>query len=409
MSEAITLNPAFQEAAELPAGRPPSRGLLALAARDAIKLTTVRLALIWLGVVVLLAIFAPFLANSSPILLKSNGHWSSPLLAQLQWTDVFLLLASPLTLWLVLGFKRLNSFVRLLAIGALLLLIGSVSYAALDRRTDQTMVYSQYREMAAQGRVQWALYSPIPYSPRDYNRDRFNVDDPPPNAPARMHWMGTEQNGGDIASRMIHACRVALSVGFIAEGVSLVIGVTIGGLMGYFAGIVDLLGMRLIEIFSSIPQLYLLLTFVAFFGRNLYLIMLIIGITSWTGYAAFIRAQFLSLRTQDFVQAAKAAGLPTWRVVFGHMLPNGISPILVSATFGVASAIMSESALSFLGVGLVDDPSWGQMLNQALGEARFYWWLAVFPGMAIFLTVLSYNFIGEALRDAIDPRSRGRS
>ena len=163
--------------------------------------------------------------------------------------------------------------------------------------------------------------------------------------------------------------------------------------------------MRLIEIFSSIPQLYLLLTFVAFFGHNLYLIMLIIGLTSWTGYAAFIRAQFLSLRNQDFVQAARAIGLPTWRVVFLHMLPNGISPVLVSATFGVASAIMSESALSFLGVGLVDDPSWGQMLNQALGESRFYWWLGMFPGLAIFMTVLAYNVIGESLRDALDPRS----
>jgi len=408
MSEVVTLNPLLQEAGDVPPPRPRSRGLVALAVHDALQQTTVRLGLAWLALVIVLAIFAPFLANSSPTLMKADGKWSSPLLQHLQWTDVFLLTASPLTLWLMVGFKKLSGAIRLLIIGVMLLLIGSVSFAALDRRSDQTMVYSQYREMAAAGRVQWVLNTPIPYSPRDYNRDSFDIDNPPPNAPGRQHWMGTEQNGGDIASRMIHACRVALSVGFIAEGVSLVIGVTVGGLMGYFAGIVDLLGMRLIEIFSSIPQLYLLLTFVAFFGRNLYLIMLIIGITSWTGYAAFIRAQFLSLRNQDFVQAARASGLPTWRIVFGHMLPNGVSPVLVSATFGVASAIMSESALSFLGVGLVDDPSWGQMLNQALGEARFYWWLGLFPGMAIFLTVLSYNFIGEALRDALDPRVHGR-
>ncbi|MGN6727513.1 MAG: ABC transporter permease [Tepidisphaeraceae bacterium] len=406
MSEVVTLTPPLQENAAPPASRRASRGLLAMAAYDAIGRTSTRLAIGWLLLIGFCAVFAPFLANSSPLLLKMDGHWSSPLLQHLQWTDVFLLIATPRAAWVMFGLKRLGSFVRLVLLAVLLLAIGSVSYAALDRRSDALMVYEQYREAAAEGHVQWALHTPIPFSPRDYERDRpYDVNDPAPNAPSRRHWMGTEQNGGDIASRMIHACRIALSVGFIAEGVSLLIGVTIGGLMGYFAGAVDLLGMRLIEIFSSIPQLYLLLTFVAFFGRNLYLIMLIIGLTSWTGYAAFIRAQFLSLRNQDFVQAARAIGLPTWRVVFLHMLPNGISPVLVSATFGVASAIMSESALSFLGVGLVDDPSWGQMLNQALGESRFYWWLGMFPGLAIFMTVLAYNVIGESLRDALDPRS----
>lgn len=405
MSEVISLSPPLQETAEPPQA---SRGLISMAAHDAFGRTSVRLSLVWLALIGFLAIFAPFIANSSPILMKSGGSWSSPLLQHLQWTDVFLLIAAPVTLFIAFGLKRLGNGLRVLLVGVLLLAIGSVSYAALDRRSDAMVVYSQYRELTAAGQMQWALHTPIPFSPRDYERDKFDVDNPPPNAPDHEHWMGTESNGGDISSRMIHACRVALSVGFIAEGVSLVIGVTIGGLMGYFAGLVDLLGMRLIEIFSSIPQLYLLLTFVAFFGRNLYLIMLIIGITSWTGYAMFIRAQFLSLRTQDFVQAARAAGLPTWRVVFLHMLPNGVSPILVSASFGVAAAITSESALSFLGVGLVDDPSWGQLLNQALGESRFYWWLGLFPGMAIFLTVLSYNVIGESLRDALDPRARGR-
>jgi len=408
MSEIVSLSPQLEGTpAETP--RAASRGLVAAAVMQSLRERAVRISLVWLALIAFLAIFAPCLANSSPILLKADGHWSSPLINHLQWTDVFLLISAPVTLYVAFGLKRLGNAGRTLLLAGLLLAIGSVSFAALDRRSDQMMVYSQYREMETAGRVQWVLRTPIPFSPRDYDRENFNIDDPPPNAPSHRHWMGTEQNGGDIASRMIHACRIALSVGFIAEGVSLVIGVTIGGLMGYFAGLVDLLGMRLIEVFSSIPQLYLLLTFVAFFGRNLYLIMLIIGITSWTGYAAFIRGQFLSLRSQDFVQAARATGLPTWRVVFLHMLPNGVSPVLVSASFGVAAAITSEAALSFLGVGLVDDPSWGQLLNQAIGESRFYWWLGLFPGMAIFLTVLSYNVIGESLRDAIDPRSQGRS
>ena len=388
-----------------------SRGLVALAAADAARSRGVQISLLWLAIIASLAVFAPLLANSRPILIKMDSQWSSPFLQGLQWPDVFVFVGTLASAVLVWTMRHRGGLARLLVIGVLLLVTGSVSYLTLNNRTDKIFVYSSYREAEAAGRVEWVLRSPIPYSPSDYLRDQYNPDhpaEPHPWSPRRGHWLGTETNGSDIAARMIHACRVALSVGFIAEGVSLVIGVTIGGLMGYFGGLTDLLGMRLIEIFSSIPQLYLLLTFVAFFDRNLYLIMLIIGLTSWTGYAVFIRAQFLSLRNQDFVHAARAGGLPTWRVVFLHMLPNGISPVLVSASFGVASAITAEASLSFLGLGPVDAPSWGQLLNQAVGGSRFYWWLGVFPGLAIFLTVLAYNTIGESLRDALDPRSRKR-
>lgn len=135
--------------------------------------------------------------------------------------------------------------------------------------------------------------------------------------------------------------------------------------------------------------------------------MAIIGLTSWTGYCRFIRAEFLKLRQQDFIQAARACGLPLSSILFRHMLPNGVGPVLVSASFGVASAILAETTLSFLGLGLVDEPSWGAMLNQALGAGgTFQWWMAIFPGLAIFLTVFSYNLIGEALRDAIDPHQQ---
>jgi peptide/nickel transport system permease protein len=202
---------------------------------------------------------------------------------------------------------------------------------------------------------------------------------------------------------MIHAARIALGIGFVATGIAMLIGVIIGGLMGYFSGVVDMIGMRLVEIFEAIPTLFLLLTFVAFFGRSLYIMMIIIGITSWPGYARYIRAEFLKLRQQEFVQAAVAAGLPLPSILFRHMLPNGIAPLLVAASFGVASAILAEATLSFLGLGLVDDPSWGQMLNQAVRSSTFNWWMAVFPGGAIFLTVFAYNLVGEALRDAIDP------
>ncbi|MBC7785247.1 MAG: ABC transporter permease [Burkholderiales bacterium] len=382
---------------------PRTRSLFATALHESLRKTAARVGLAWLGVVTFCAVFAPLLANSRPILLKSNGRWSSPLIAGLQWTDVLVFVSCVLIV--VAGRMKKPALTwRLLAIGLIMLLTGLITFQTLGYRTKQIMVYSQYREAEAAGQVQWILRTPIPYSPSDYVRDQFDPTRPSPQPPQRRHWLGTERNGGDIASRMIHACRIALAVGFIAEGVALVIGVSLGGLMGYLGRAVDLIGMRLVEIFSSIPQLYLLLTFVAFFDRNLYLIMLIIGLTSWTGYALFTRAEFLRLRNLEFVHAAVAAGLPRWRVIFLHMLPNGLAPILVTASFGVASAILMESSLSFLGLGLVDEPSWGQMLNQALGAGGFAWWLGVFPGLAIFLTVLAYNFIGDTLRDALDPR-----
>ena len=221
-----------------------------------------------------------------------------------------------------------------------------------------------------------------------------------------MHLFGTDENGADVLSRMIHAARIALGIGFVATGIAMLIGILIGGLMGYFSGVVDIIGMRLVEIFEAIPTLFLLLTFVAFFGRSLYMLMVIIGITSWSGYARYVRAEFLKLRKQDYVQAAIACGLPLPSILFRHMLPNGIAPVLVGASFGVASAILAEAVLSFLGLGLVGDPSWGQMLNQSILSSRFNWWMALFPGGAIFLTVFAYNLMGEALRDAIDPHLR---
>jgi peptide/nickel transport system permease protein len=225
--------------------------------------------------------------------------------------------------------------------------------------------------------------------------------------PDRVHWFGTDGDSQDVLSRIIHASRIALAVGFISTGIAVLIGVVVGGFMGYFVGRVDIFGMRLIEIFESIPTLVLLITIVAFFPRNLYLMMAIIGLTGWTSNARYIRGEFLRLRNQDFVQAARAAGLPLSSIIFRHMLPNGITPVLVSASFGVASAILLESTLSFLGLGLVEEPSWGGMLEQARHAGRFIWWLALYPGLMIFMTVFSYNLIGESMRDALDPKLRG--
>jgi peptide/nickel transport system permease protein len=359
-----------------------------------------RFGLAWIGVLLIAAVFAPFIATSHPLLLASDGQLSSPALASLTATDVTLLL-----LFLtgsLLALVRIKTRTKLVIFVITLLSSSILSHLMIS--PPRLTIYEQYRQQQAQGRFQWVIDAPIPYSPQDYLRDKGDTGlEPPLGSPDRRHWFGTEENGADVLSRMIHASRVALGIGFVATGIGMFIGVIIGGLMGFFSGKVDIFGMRLVEIFEAIPTLFLLLTFVAFFGRSLYIMMVIIGITGWTGYARYIRAEFLRLREQDFVQAATACGLPLYSILFRHMLPNGIAPILVAASFGVASAILAEATLSFLGLGLVGEPSWGQMLNQAVQSSSFNWWMAAFPGGAIFLTVFAYNLIGEALRDSIDP------
>lgn len=366
-----------------------------------------RLGLAWIGVLIVCAVFAPFIASSHPWLVSEGGELSSPVLRHLTPGDVTLLVAfvGGLVLW---RWRRLARRTRLFVYLGLILLTRLL--AGLWVEPPRLTIYEQYREAQAAGRYDWVVYAPIPYSPKDYQRDRGETGlQAPLSAEGAVHWFGTEENGADVLSRMIHASRIALGIGFVATGIAMAIGVVIGGLMGYFSGVVDIIGMRLVEIFEAIPTLFLLLTFVAFFGRSLYIMMVIIGITGWSGFARYIRAEFLKLREQDYVQAAIACGLPLRSVLFRHMLPNGIAPLLVAASFSVASAILAEATLSFLGLGLVDDPSWGQMLNQAVRSSTFNWWMAVFPGGAIFLTVFAYNLIGEALRDAIDPYLKKRA
>ncbi len=219
------------------------------------------------------------------------------------------------------------------------------------------------------------------------------------------HHLGTDGQGRDVLSQLLHACRLAISIGLVSTGIAVVIGVTIGALMGYFGGIVDLLLYRVVEIFMAIPVLFLLILAAGVLPRNTYVMMAIIGCVTWTGAARYIRAEFYRLRNQDFVQSARAVGLPLRSILFRHMLPNGVTPVLVDSSFAIAAAILFEAVISYLGLGDLSQASWGRLLRDATGEAgAFQWWVAVYPGLAIFLTVLAYNLIGEALRDAIDPK-----
>ncbi|MCX5660763.1 MAG: ABC transporter permease [Planctomycetota bacterium] len=373
--------------------------------------TGARIGVAYIALLVLAAVFAPFLANSHPLLMKQagaqggaqTGAWSSPLLRHLTPADVVLLVMFFAVLGVALA-RRLSGAKRLLILAAVLAVSSPLAWWAV--RPPAQVIYDKYRTGLADKSVEQAYFVPIAFSPDDRLRDQPDIR---LGAPSAEHLMGTTNNGADLAANMIYASRIALSIGFIATGIAMVIGVVLGALMGYYSGWVDLLGMRLVEIFSAIPTLLLLLCFVAFFEPNLYIMMVILGVTGWTGDAVFVRAEFLRLREQDFVQAARACGIPLWSILFRHILPNGITPVLVNASFGVAGAILTESTLSFLGIGLVNDTSWGQLLNQALGSGgTFYWWIALYPGLAIFLTVFAYNLIGEALRDAFDPHAAKR-
>ncbi len=369
-------------------------------AHDAFSNLGARLGLAWILVLVVVAVFAPLLANSHPYLISIEGAISSPLYEYLTAADIILLFLFIMAVLLYFFKWSTNKkFVVFIASG---IVVSTISFSFVD--TPELAIYQKYRDLDRANKVEWVINAPIPYSPKDYLRDVGDTSlEEPLTAGLRTHWFGTEENGSDVLSRMIHASRIALGIGFVATGIAMIIGVIIGGLMGYFSGTVDMIGMRLVEIFEAIPTLFLLLTFVAFFGRSLYLMMVIIGITTWPGYARYVRAEFFRLRKMDFVQSAIVAGLPLRSILFRHMLPNGFAPVMVAASFGVASAILYEAILSFLGLGLIDNPSWGEMLNQAVQAASFHWWMAFFPGFAIFLTVFAYNLIGESLRDAVDP------
>ena len=468
---------------------PARRSLLGQALYDTFGRTGARVGAAWIAVVALLGVFAPFLANSHPVLLRdAAGRLSSPMIASLGPVDVAIVVYFAYAVWVVLrrsltavqrvtallwpvfavvavvlgarlgpdlltfstyrppwlagatGFGRvsgwawvglINVAMLLLAAGALAALgaftlrffrtdarhrvvaaaavVAAVAMAVVSftRKPPVNVVYEQYRVMEKEGRAKWMVRTVIPYSPNDRLRDRPEETLRPP---SRAHWLGTTEFGEDMLSRMLHACRVTLAIGLIATGISTAIGVVVGGLLGYYGGWVDLIGMRVVEVVEAIPRLILLLIVMVSFGRSLYLMMIVIGMVVWTSDARFIRAEFLKLRNLDFVHAAVASGLSRRSIIFRHMLPNGVSPVLVNASFGIAWAILYESTLSFLGLGLgPDDPSWGQLLEQARkGGTGFNWWIATFPGLAIFLTVFAYILIGEAMRDAIDPKLQKR-
>jgi len=246
-----------------------------------------------------------------------------------------------------------------------------------------------------------AIFPPIPYRPTNINLLE------PLEPPSAKHWFGTDKLGRDIMAGMIHGSRISLSIGFIAVGIAVIIGVILGAIAGYFGSWVDLVISRLFEVMLSIPTFFLLITIAALLPPSIYLTMLIIGATSWVGIARFTRNEFLRIRNLDYVTSAIALGVTDRKVMFKHILPNALAPVIVSVVLGIAGAILVESALSFLGIGVPAElVTWGSILHEA-STTTFAWWLAVFPGFAIFITVLAYYLVGEGLREVLDPRLRG--
>jgi peptide/nickel transport system permease protein len=246
-----------------------------------------------------------------------------------------------------------------------------------------------------------ALAAPLlaPYQPTAI--DIKNVLSPP----SSNHPFGTDDLGRDVLSRMIYGSRISLLVGFVAVGIAITIGVIIGSLSGYYGGAIDWLLMRFVDVMLTFPTFFLILAVIAILEQSIWTIMIVIGVTGWMDVARLVRAEFLTLRQRDFVLAAKTSGADSKRIIFRHILPNALSPVFVAATFGVAGAILVESGLSFLGLGVQPpNASWGNILNTGKDYIEVAWWLSLYPGLAILVTVLSYNLVGEGLRDALDPR-----
>ncbi|MCF8158193.1 MAG: ABC transporter permease [Burkholderiaceae bacterium] len=247
-----------------------------------------------------------------------------------------------------------------------------------------------------------AIFAPCiaPYDPDAINVKNILL------SPSSMHLMGTDGLGRDVYSRMLFGARISLLVGIVAVGIATIIGIVLGAIAGFYRGWVDTVIMRIVDVMLSIPTFFLILAVIAFLTPSIWNIMIVIGLTSWMGVTRLVRAEFMSLRNREFVLASQTLGAKDSRLIFKQLLPNSLTPIIVSSVLGIASAVLVESGLSFLGLGVqAPQASWGNILTDGKEYIEFAWWLSMFPGLAILITVMGYNLLGEGLRDALDPRT----
>jgi peptide/nickel transport system permease protein len=410
--------PSSNSAGQAPSGPPPAHGrtyskmVWQRFRCDKVALT----ALLFVVALFFLALLAPFLANSKPILMYVDGSIQAPLVRDffapsespeamleriINFLLVFILFGLP-GLWLISKvLRKLHVHERgsIMGLCAIVIAIGlSLPFFLTQSRLDASTDYRALAAQVAKDGSGWVIMPPVPYSPYE-QFDAYRK-------PNTTNLMGTDNVGRDVLARVLHGSRVSLSVGFLSVSVACFLGVIVGAVSAYYGGWIDMLLQRIVEIVICFPSFLLILTIMAFLDkRSIFNVMLVIGLTGWTGVSRLVRGQMLAQRRRDYVTAAEALGAKPGRIMFRHLVPNSLAPVLVSATFGIAGAVLTESSLSFLGFG-VSPPtaSWGELVNQALANPTGYWWLTTFPGLMIFATVTLYNLVGEGARDAMDPR-----
>jgi peptide/nickel transport system permease protein len=386
-----------------------------------------RFGLAVLAVIALMGIYAPFLSGEVALAWWDAEGFSLPILADLfnartypkPHDLLFNIVALLLPALLLAGWllrRRLRTSHRIwLGLGTVVVvglfcLVPVVPgrggwHALWTARPDSTRTVQRYRAIPPGSDFPSALFPPVPH--------RFDATYPgavllapgtPDPATASRFWLGTDAVGHDVLTLLLFGARISLTVGLVAVSISFLIGLVVGGISGYFGGWVDLILQSIVEIMMCFPTFILILIVVAMMGRDLFLIMAVIGLTSWAGTARLVRGEFMAQSVRDYVLAAEAMGLPRWRIMLRHILPNTFAPLLISLTFGIAGSIGSESGLAFVGLGDPTTPSWGILLEQGRQNIR-YPWLIYTPGLAIFIIIMTLNLLGNRLREAVDVRT----
>lgn len=339
------------------------RGLLASSWRQYRRSKLALFGLTFVVVMFLTAFFSPMLANEQPIVCKYEGKLFFP---------------------------------------AIVDTIHQIPFASSVIKKDKPfrLATFNFKESFDPTRGDWAWWAPVPYGPLELAAGPFE----PPSA---AHRLGTDEVGRDVLARMIHGSVISVKVGFISMGLAVFIGLCLGGLAGYFGGWVDMLISRFIEIVMCFPTFFLILAILAFLEPRIENVMIVIGLTGWTGIARYARAEYIRQRNADYVSAMRVLGASNPRIIFRHLLPNSLAPVMVSVTFGIASAILAEAGLSWLGFGVQPPtPSWGSVLKAGYDNLRIAPYLIQPPCVAIFAAVLAFNLVGDRLRDVTDPRLR---